>query len=313
MIKLISICLSLFFLLFACNGNKKENENKESEQKKEKIESKKKNAGNKKYALSKYFTPVLNTRYFSSVYGGKDGKTLKKSNNGLIKELEYVAYPGTVFEILEEYKNNDHSIYKVYTDEYDIAELNISLYIDSRFTEVTSELPPKRTIKLPDKREIYKYLDRSVGSLYVWGANNLDGVKEMFDFYPVAGSISNKELKEWGLKGVDCSGLIYEATNGYTARNTHQLVYSGEGVEIAGLSNKEIAKTLKPLDIIVWKGHVILVYDETTTIQSSFKAGCVIKKPLLSVLEEISKKRTPKNKWERDGNFFVVRRWFKES
>ena len=55
----------------------------------------------KKYAVSKYFTPVLYTKNFYGVYGGKDGKTLKRSKNGLIKELEYVAYPGSIFEILE--------------------------------------------------------------------------------------------------------------------------------------------------------------------------------------------------------------------
>jgi hypothetical protein len=135
----------------------------------------------------------------------------------------------------------------------------------------------------------------------------------MFDFYPVKGKINAKEMKEWGLKGVDCSGLIYEATNGYTARNTHQLVYFGEGVEIEGLSPKEITKKLKPLDIIVWKGHVILVYDENSTIESSFSAGGVVKKTLISVLSDISKSRVPKNKWEYDGKYFVVRRWFKEN
>lgn len=312
-LKNFCIYLALIFCIVACNKNTKDNENNNSDSSKDKLRMLKESQRNKKFAVAKYFTPVLNTADFSSVYGGKDGKTLKRSKNGLIKELEYVAYPGSVFEIREEYEKNGHSIYKIYTDEYDIKELDISLYIDSRFTEIKSESPPKREIKLPGKKEIYNYLERSIGSLYVWGANNLDGVKEMFDFYPVAGSISNKEMKEWGLKGVDCSGLIYEATNGYTARNTHQLVYFGESVEIEGLSNKEIARVLKPLDIIVWKGHVILVYDENTTIESSFRAGCVIKKRLLSVLDEVSKKRVPKNRWIEDGNYFVVRRWYKEN
>lgn len=298
----------IFFLFQGCNKQESNNNNIDKENnsvQKDNI------ANSRKYARAKFFTPVLNTPDFNSVYGGKDGKTLKRSKNGLIKELEYVAYPGSVFEILDEYQIKGNSIYKIYTNEYDINELKISLYVDSRFVEVVNEKPESRKIKLPPKSEIYKYLDKSVGSLYVWGANNIDGVKEMFDFYPVNGKISNKEIKEWGLKGMDCSGLIYEATNGYTARNTHQLVYFGEGIDIEGLSPKEIAKKLKPLDMIVWKGHVILIYDEESTIESSFSAGCVIKKSLITVLTDISKKRKPKNKWSDDGKYFVVRRWFK--
>lgn len=266
----------------------------------------------KKYAVSKYFTPVINTKNFSSVYGGKDGKSLKRSKNGLIKELEYVAYPGSIFEILDEYKKDNYSIYKIYTDEYDISELDIELFIDSRFVEITYQKPEKRKIDVPSKSKIYDYLDKSVGSLYVWGANNIDGVKEMFDFYPPKGDLGNKESNEWELKGVDCSGLIYEATNGFTARNTHQMVYMGEGVNIGGMTAKQIAKIVKPLDIIVWKGHVILVYDNETTIESSFSAGCVVKKDLVSVLSKLMQKRTPVNEWGNGGNVFVVRRWFEE-
>ena len=267
----------------------------------------------KLYAVSKYFTPVINTKNFSAVYGGKDGKTLKRSKNGLIKELEYVAYPGSIFEILDEYKNDNYSVYKVYTDEYDISELNIELFVDSRFVDVTDKKPEKRKIELPSKEKIYEYLDKSVGALYVWGANNIDGVKEMMEFYTPKGKLNDKESKEWQLKGVDCSGVIYEATNGYTSRNTHQMVYMGDAVDIEGLSAKEIAKKIEPLDIIVWKGHVILVYDKKTTIESSFSAGGVIKKDLVSVLTKLMQKRTPVNEWGNGGSVFVVRRWYKEN
>lgn len=264
----------------------------------------------KLYAVSKFFTPVINSKNFSAVYGGKDGKTLKRSKNGLIKELEYVAYPGSIFEILDEYKNGNYSVYKVYTDEYDISELNIELFIDSRFVDVTENKPEKRNTELPSKEKIYEYLDKSLGALYVWGANNIEGVKEMMEFYPPSGKLNEKETKEWQLKGVDCSGLIYEATNGYTSRNTHQMVYMGDAVDIEGLTAKEIAKKVKPLDIIVWKGHVILVYDNKTTIESAFSGGGVVKKDLVSVLTKLMQKRTPMNEWGTGGNIFVIRRWY---
>lgn len=314
--KFILIIFSLIFIvsISSCKEAKEKSDDhkKESKQKDSTFVQKDtlKDTG-KKYAVSKYFTPVINSKNFDMVYGGKDGKTLKRAKNGLIKELEYVAYPGSIFEILGEYKKDDHSIYKIYTDEYDISELNIELFIDSRFVDIVTNKPEKRKINLPSKEKIYEYLDKSIGSQYVWGANNIEGVKQMFEYYPPSGKLSENETNDWSLKGVDCSGLIYEATDGFTARNTHQMVYMGEGIDIEGLNAKQIAQKVEPLDIIVWKGHVILVYDKENTIESSFSAGGVIQKNLISVLSNLMQKRSPKNEWGKGGNIFVIRRWYK--
>ncbi|MFH1801090.1 MAG: hypothetical protein ABH891_09660 [Candidatus Omnitrophota bacterium] len=51
------------------------------------------------YARAEKSTPVLNTADFPVVFGGADGKTLKKDPSGLIREVEFIALPGTVFEI----------------------------------------------------------------------------------------------------------------------------------------------------------------------------------------------------------------------
>jgi len=272
------------------------------------------NSGTSNYAVSKYFTPVLSSPDFTSVYGGKNGSTLKRSNNGLIKELEYVAYPGSVFEILSEIKKEDHKIYKVKTDEYEIPELGIELFIDSRFVSLTDFKPEKRKINLPSKNEIFEYLDKSVGAMYIWGANNLDGVPQMLEYYAPKGNPGESEKKEWMMKGLDCSGLLYEATNGYSARNTHQLVYFGESVKISGLTAGQIASKVKPLDLIVWKGHIILVYDENTTIESSFSEGRVVKKNLIEVLNKLISKRKPVDEWTGGKkNEFVIIRWFNEN
>lgn len=272
--------------------------------------NKNENQNQNRYAVAKYFTPVLNTADFESVYGGKDGKTLKRAKNGLIKELEYVAYPGTVFTILDEYTVSEHSIYKVYVKEYDIPELNIGLYIDSRFVTLSNDKPEERKIELPTEEQIYEFFDKSIGSLYVWGANNIGGVKQMFDFYPPKGKLSEKEKKEWGIEGLDCSGLLFEATNGYTPRNTHQLVYFGDSVEVKGLNPNQIVNKLEPLDLIVWKGHIIIVYDKTHTIESSFSSHSVVKKNLKDVITNLLKKRKIVNQWDDNGGSqFVIRRW----
>ncbi|HEY5535614.1 MAG TPA: peptidoglycan endopeptidase [Ignavibacteria bacterium] len=264
-----------------------------------------------KYAVSKYFTPVLNTPDFKSVYGGINGSTLKRSSNGLIKEVEYAAYPGSGFEILEEYDKGTYKIYKVKTEEYEIPLNGSGLFIDSRFVEIKNTKPEKRKVILPSEKEIYDYLDKSIGAMYVWGANNIDGVPQMTEFYPPKSELTSSEKKEWSLKGLDCSGLIYEATRGYTARNTHQLVSYGEPVKIAGLSATQISSKVKPLDLIVWKGHVIVVYDKNTTIESSFTAGKVVKKNLIDVLEKLTLKRKPVDEWSGGiKNEFVIRRWY---
>lgn len=265
----------------------------------------------KPYAVAVINTPVLYTKDFKSVFGGKSGYTLKKSKTGLVKEVEFVAYPGTFFEILERYKVDDHFIYKVKCDKYDIVLGGDSLFIDSRFVALTDERkgPPQK--EYPSKEQIFNYFDSSIGALYVWGANNLDGVPEMMKFYPPTKQLNSEDNKTWKLKGVDCSGLLYESTNGFTPRNTHQLVNFGEAVPIKGLSAQSISKIVKPLDLIVWKGHLVIVYDENTAIQSAHSAGGVVKKDLLGELERLCVKRTPRDNWSDDNiNSFVIRRWF---
>lgn len=279
--------------------------------KKIKIDSGANISGNKNFAVSIINTPVLCSKDFKNVFGGSNGYTLKKSKTGLVKEVEFVAYPGTCFEILNSYKVEDHYIYTVKCDEYDIILGGDSLYIDSRFVKLTDKKIASPNKECPEKDQIFNYFDKSIGALYVWGANNLSGVPEMMKYYPSSKSLNIEDSKTWMLKGVDCSGLLYEATNGYSPRNTYQLVSFGEQVEIKGLTADAIAKIVKPLDLIVWKGHLIIVYDKRTTIQSAHTAGGVAKKDLLQVLRNLCNKRTPRNSWSDDSpDSFVIRRWF---
>jgi len=266
-----------------------------------------------KYAIAVYDCPVLNTYKFKEVYGGKSGSSLQKSSSGLVKPLEFVAYAGTVFEIIDSVKNEGTLIYKVKTDEYPIILEGNNLYIDSRFVKLSNEKTESLKKECPSKDYIYNYFDKAENSFYVWGANNVKGIEKMLVYYPPSGKLNSEDELTWEMKGLDCSGLIYEATNAYSPRNTHQLVNFGNPVEIKGLSASHIKSKLKPLDIIVWKGHVIVVYDENTTIESSHSANGVVKKDLLSALNKIMQKRSPENKWnDSNKNSFVIRRWFKE-
>jgi len=126
------------------------------------------------------------------------------------------------------------------------------------------------------------------------------------------------------LKGLDCSGLLYYATNGYTPRNTSSLLNYGKPVQIAGLKVDEIIQKVAPLDIIVWVGHVIIILDKEHIIESrldydkhkkGFQGGVKIRQ-LKKVLVEIMKRKVPvdnyKDKVKRGKRKFVIRRWYKQ-
>jgi hypothetical protein len=114
----------------------------------------------------------------------------------------------------------------------------------------------------------------------------------------------------WILKGVDCSGLLYEATNGYTPRNTSDLFQFGNFLPI---ENIEIEKNIQPLDIILFPGHVIIIINQQTCIESKENHGVIISQ-LKTKLHELKQKKTPLNNCSFEKNtddFFVIKRWIK--
>jgi len=73
------------------------------------------------------------------------------------------------------------------------------------------------------------------------------------------------------------------------------------------------------LDLIVWKGHVIIVLDRERTIESRLapkpgKRDGVAVRPLREVLTEVMGKRVPVDRFvEKNGRgekTFVIRRWY---
>lgn len=261
-----------------------------------------------KFAVANFYTPVLNTNDFGSVFGGGNGSTVKLDSKGLIREMEFIAFPKTVFEILEVIPKGDYNILRIKTADYPYNSTD--LYIDSRFVTTLDTLPEERIQTIPGKEEILNKLNSLDGYGYMWGGNYGDGIEKLLELYKPADELDNSTKDLWCLKGVDCSGLIYQATNGSTPRNTSSLINFGEGLKISGKSAKQIASMLQPLDLIVWNGHVIIVYDENTVIESTGGAG-VHKSDLLSRLNSVMSERTPVNNWENSGGKrFVVRRWF---
>lgn len=259
------------------------------------------------YAVAISYTPVLNTSDYEMVFGGVDGEQVKLDNQGLIREMEFIAFPNTVFEIIESISKEDHSILKVTTADYPYESSD--LFIDSRFVEVVSIKPTDRSKVLPDRNEILENILNLEGSTYMWGGNYDAGIEALLNYYSPAVEIDNNVKTNWCLKGVDCSGLIYQATGGATPRNTSSLVNYGTGIDISGKSVSEIAGMLIPLDLIVWSGHVIVVVDENTVIESSPPEG-VHKSDLMNRLNQVMSERNPVNDWSStSGKRFVIRRW----
>lgn len=259
------------------------------------------------YAVAILNTPVLNTSDFESVFGGASGTKVKLDGKGLIREMEFIAFPKTVFEILETIPKENHSIYRVKTSDYQYNSSD--LFIDSRFVQLVDSVPPDRPQTFPDRQSIIDKLNSLDGYGYMWGGNYGDGIEQLLEYYQPKGELTSATKNLWCLKGVDCSGLIYQATNGSTPRNTSSLIKYGTGLEISGKSASEIAAMLQPLDLIAWNGHVVIVLDESTVIESTPDPG-VHKSNLLSRLQNIMRERIPVNDWSStSGNRFVVRRW----
>ncbi|HEY5259788.1 MAG TPA: hypothetical protein VIJ46_04000, partial [Rhabdochlamydiaceae bacterium] len=159
----------------------------------------------------------------------------------------------------------------------------------------------------PSLETVMERMVKLVGLPYIWGGNWSAGIPALLALYPPSDEISGDLRTLWALKGVDCSGLLYEATDGFTPRNTSELVHYGSPVLIENKSISEIQKLVRPLDLIVWKGHVVIVVDSEKTIESRHRHGVVIA-PLKERLEEVLQTRAPKNTWS-DGDHFVIRRW----
>lgn len=283
---IINLAVVLLFLFAACNGKV---HGKQPLQKKE-----------ARYAVAVLPTPVLKTPDFCSVFGGKDGKTLKLTPKNIVEEVEFIALPHTVFTIEKTIRKDTYEILKVKTEEYPYPTQG-GYYIDSRFVEKKTEKPHERARTLPDKNAIINKLVSAEGAIYVWGGNYVKGIPEMVEFYKPAGKLSEEVQHRWILKGVDCSGLLYEATDGYIPMNVESLFNFGSPVDIKGLSPDEIAKKLKPLDLIVYKRHVVIVLDGRQAIQSTIAEG-VQTRNLADIIRTIG---------ENDDKF-VARRWYPE-
>lgn len=269
------------------------------------------------HAVAEQFVPVLNTPDFRAVFGGNDGRTLDLDRCGQIRAIEFIALPGTTFSIDEIITDFGFPVYRVTTPDYPYPSAS-GYYIDSRMVQTTAKMPPPRTRSLPSPAKIISRLESAAGTPYQWGSNRRQGIPALLALYPPANGYkpAGAMRDSWTLTGLDCSGLLYEATDGWTPRNTSTLVNYGTSVAIAGLDAERIVRIVQPLDLIVWKGHVMIVLDRNRLIESRLDCagtGGVMIRNLKAALRQLLAGRTPLDAYaEKQPNGakgFVVRRW----
>jgi len=272
-----------------------------------------------RFAVAKLATPVFNIPDFVGLFGGNDGKTLTVDRCFQIRSLEFIALPGTVFTIEGVIHRFPSIVYRVTTADYPFAT-KTGYYLDSRFVTLTPSRRAERFRSLPPRQEVIERLLAAQGTPYLWGGNLRGGIPQMLALYPPAEAVVLASVMRnvWQLRGLDCSGLLYEATGGCTPRNTSALITYGKPVRIAGLGVEQIIERVEPLDLIAWEGHVVIVLDRERAIESrldcSGSGRGVEVRPLREVLAAVLASRVPVDDYRslkaKGRKGFVIRRWY---
>lgn len=259
------------------------------------------------FAKTLFPTPVFNTPEIASCFGGENGDALLLDEQGMMRAVETVLFSETPIILLQKMKQP--YIWKINTKEY---PYNIEQFIDERFITKVDTIPSERSVKLSSSSIILKTMLELERTRYIWGGNWPHGIDLLPNIYPSKSSLYELDphiIDTWSLRGVDCSGLLHYATNGWTPRNTSSLVSFGNVIDIEGKSIASILEKLQPLDLIVWKGHVVCAIDKHATIESKLSDG-VIKLDSYERLSEIMNERRPANSCSSsEDSTFVIRRW----
>ncbi|MCT4575635.1 MAG: hypothetical protein N4A43_05255 [Alphaproteobacteria bacterium] len=276
------------------------------------------------YAISVIPTTIYNTEDLYKAYEIKDNKLIARDKSSLVREIEAQTFPGTVWKIAEKIKVNNIKLYKAQTPEYWNTPKDFYFYIDARSVKTKFIKPRARKLILPNKEELLEKLNEIKKQTqkelipYIWGGNTLQGINENEKFYSRGKDLSKlnkQDKKQFFLQGLDCTGLLYYITDGYTPRNSSWLRTFGDPVGIEDKSIDDIIKMVKPLDIIVHQGHIVLILNSEETIESRLsKGGGVVITPIRERFEELFETKVPLNHaplGKSENSWFVIRRFVK--
>lgn len=133
-----------------------------------------------------------------------------------------------------------------------------TFYTLSSFLEEGEPLEKK---PLPDLEEVLLRLEKMPKHPYLLGGTTVEPT-QMFISSPEPFKARHQRLF-----GIDCSGLLYYVCEGHTPRNTKELMSFGKRVS-----------ELKPLDLILFPGHVLIYLGDDRVIESRERDGIVISK-----------------------------------
>lgn len=199
---------------------------------------------NKKLIKINELTIGLNQSHFS-----KDSFHLNK--NGHPKAFECSLVPGMTGELLSETSSSYLVKFPFYSKE---------LYVLKNHAVMSSDFDSFEKVSV---EEIFFRLHSCKGMPYLWGGNHKGLTTSFMEIFGYQG-IEVREKRALMLYGIDCSGLLFYATNYQTPRNTSELQYAG--VAIANID-------VKPLDLILTKGHVAIILPNRLVIQSKQNRG----------------------------------------
>ena len=256
------------------------------------------------YATADNFTPLFHDPAWHTLFR----QDLLPLQNNLLKELEMIAFFGSVFEVM--HQNNQ--LLEVRFAEYPSS---VPLYTDIRFVTQHVSKPDSPIRNRPSLSQMLETMLSVQGAPYLWGGN-CHGVDKMLTMYPSTSPIESLgpvHQHTRSLQGFDCSGLLYFASQGTTPRNTSSLVDFGHPVAIQNKPYEQWG--LLPGDLLVWKGHVLIVVDAQYVIESLGGVGVVLS-PLKTRIEKIHKElhRHPVDDWSVETKIpeaqrYVIRRW----
>ncbi len=253
-----------------------------------------------KFAKAFLPTPIFNHFSLEEFLGCRDG-SLSLNPKGRLPFLEMIALEGSLFYLQEKITSY---VYRAMTNEYPCP---YPLYVDIRSLKLI-EKEEERKKQCPSLQKIINSLLLQRGRPYLWGGNLGDPLLYMEQWYPSPLPLSPYETMIKTFHGIDCSGLIYFASNGFTPRNTAQMVNYGRQVSIAkgDLSDWH----LQPLDLIIDLGHVAIVIDSSWSIQSKEKTGVFLIRTK-DLIDSLLRKKKPKNEWDDSikESIFIIRRW----
>ncbi len=232
-----------------------------------------------RHAISLEWTPILNTPDFQGLFS----KKLPLDKQNLMRHLEFIAFSETKFHILEE----NHGIYRVKTSEY----VGDQLFLHKAFVKLVGANHPERSKSIPSTAQMLEALPTYVGSRYIWGGNVKGGLNKFKKLYPPTYALNPLEEDSWIFNGVDCSGLLYQVSGGCTPRNTSELAHFGQRIEDLDAR--------RPLDLILYEGHVLIVLDRKHVIESKCEMGGVVIQDYQKRFEQM----------QEEGRIIQLRRW----